>query len=256
MIPIMMKVSMRLFFTAAIFMAACLVNASAVPGAESRARERHLTGPMYEILGMLSEYTSRFDCYTGEPHPGLVEMFYPAELDLADRFEKLLAAHAQITGMKRDWRRKIGKQGHVSFLSSLWANALNSFYVRVGKRWAGSSAVEKNWATLDPAIFSNASKEDRLRFLQGAYSRYGSKDKSSAIEMANASFKVETIAGVLKKLACAHVTIFVLPLLPHGYRVHFDPSPAVRERLGIQRTVLAPKNDNRWGNWKLFKKIN
>ncbi len=211
---------------------------------------------MSEILGMVSEYISRFNYYTGEPHPGLVERFYPAELDLVDRFEKLLAAHAQITGLKRDWRRKIGKQGHVSFLSSSWANELNSFYVRVGKRWAGASPVEKNWATLDPAIFANASREEMLRFLQGVYSRYGSEDKSSAIEMTNAPFKVETIAGVLKKLACAHVTIFVLPSLPHGYRVHFDPSPAVRERLGIQGTFLAPKNDNRCGNWKLFKKIN
>jgi hypothetical protein len=244
------------FFAVVVLVAASLVNASAVPGAASPTGDRHLTGPMYEILGILSEYISRFDCYSGEPHPDLLETFYPSELDLADRFEKLLAAHAQITGLKRDWRRKIGKQGHVNFLSSLWSNALNSFYVRVGKRWPGSSPVERNWATLDPAIFVNASREDMLRFLQGAYSRYGSKDKSSAIEMANASFKVETIAGVLKKMACVHVTIFVLPLLPHGYRVHFDPSPAVRELLGIQRTVMAPKNDTRCGNWKLFKKVN
>ena len=40
-------------------------------------RDTHLTESMYEILGMLGEYISRFDPGTGEPIPDLIESFYP-----------------------------------------------------------------------------------------------------------------------------------------------------------------------------------
>lgn len=202
------------FFVAVVLVAASLVNVSVVPGAASPTGDRHLTGPMYEILGMLNEYMSRFDYYTGEPHPGMIEWIYPVELDIVDRFEKLLSAHAQITGLKKDWKKEIGKQGHVRFISPQWANILNSFYVKIGDRWVTSDPSRKNWATLNPAIFENASQEEMLCFLQGAYSRFSLKDRSSAIMMANAPYKMETIAGVLQRLMCTHVKVYVLPFLP------------------------------------------
>ena len=230
-----------------------LLNANGESG-EKAAKSRHLTAPMHEMLGMLNEYLSRFNYYTNEPHPSLIETFYPKETKVVERFEKLLADHAKITGMRRDWKKEIGKQGHVRFMSEAWADVINSFYVRIETRYSVRAVYEKQWATLDPEIFAGASRRNMLRFLQGAYSRFGLPDKSSSIMMANAPYKMQVIADVLKKLGCSDVTIFVLPSIPHLYQVHFAPCPVVREGLGIQRTVLFPEENFPNGDWRLFKK--
>ena len=224
-------------------------------GGGKEAKSRHLTAPMYEILGMLSEYLSRFNYYTNEPHPGLIESFYPKEMKVVERFEKLLADHADITGLREHWEKETGKQGHVRFMSSALADVINSFYVRIGMRYSVRAVYEKRWVTLDPEVFASTAKDNMLRFLQGAYSRFGLPDKSSAIMMANAPYKMETIASVLKKLDCSYVMVYVLPSIPHRYQIHFSPSLEVRESLGIQRTVLIPEENFPNGDWRLFKKI-
>jgi hypothetical protein len=232
--------------TLTIVLSAVVVNAAQWDNEKNLQRDLNLTEPMYEILGMLGEYISRFSYYDGEPHPNLIEIFYPNEIDLVEPFENLLVAHADITGLKKDWKKEKGKQGHIMFYSSLWSNIINSYYIK----------VEKQIATLNTAIFDNASQNEMLRFLQGANERFGAKDKSSSIEMTNAPYKVETIANVLKKLGCKDIVIFVLPALPHGYQVHFNPSPVVKKVLSIKRIVLEPSVKYANADWRLFKKIN
>jgi hypothetical protein len=47
--------------------------------------KNHLTSAMYEMLGLLNEYISRFDFLDGTPDPWL-ERFYPHEKNPANRF--------------------------------------------------------------------------------------------------------------------------------------------------------------------------
>lgn len=110
-------------------------------------RDTHLTESMYEILGMLSEYISRFDPSAGEPIPDLIGSFYPHETNHADRLEILLRNHADMTGLRRDWRKEIGRQGHISFYSSQWSRIINSFYIK----------IDRTTATLDPTGWMSAS---------------------------------------------------------------------------------------------------
>ena len=199
---------------------------------------------MYEMLGMLGENMGRFDLYTGDPIPELVESFYPHETHHADHFESLLRAHAALTGLEQDWTRKGGRQKHVRFYSSRWSGVMNSFYVKTSERTA----------TLDARIFEDASEAETLLFLKGVFSRYGSTDKSSHITMANAPHKVTTIGTVLTRLGCSNVVVYVLEWIPHSYAVHFEPSPIVLEQLEIEKITLEP---DRSGNadWKIFKRI-
>jgi hypothetical protein len=200
---------------------------------------------MYEILGMLNEYISRFDYGTGEPIPDLIESFHPDETNHADRLESLLKNHADMTGLKRDWRKEIRRRGHIYFYSSQWSRIINSFYIK----------IDRTTATLDPTVFQQASRSEMVLFMQGVYARYGSDDKRSAIRMANAPYKIETIASVLKKLGCSDVVIFVLEYIPHLYQVHFNPSQIVIERLNIEQVALKPDmNDS--PDWKVYKGIN
>ena len=208
-------------------------------------RDTHLTESMYEILGMLSEYISRFDYGTGEPIPDLIEYFYPHETNHADRLESLLKSHADMTGLRQDWRKEIGRQGHIYFYSSQWSRIINSFYIK----------VDRTTATLDPTVFQQASQSEMLRFIQGVYVRYGNNDKRSAIRMANAPYKIETIASVLKKLGCSDIVIFVLEYIPHSYQVHFNPSPIVIERLNIEQVALKPDMSD-IKDWRVHKRIN
>lgn len=208
-------------------------------------RDTHLTESMYEILGMLNEYISRFDYGTGEPIPDLIEYFYPHETNHADRLESLLKSHADMTGLRRDWRKEIKRRGHIYFYSSQWSRIINSFYIK----------VDRTTATLDTTIFQQASRSEMLRFMQGVYARYGNIDKRSAIRMANAPYKIETIARVLKKLGCSDTVIFVLEYIPHLYQVHFNPSSIVIEKLNIEQVVLKPDMSDS-EDWKVYKRIN
>lgn len=226
-----------------IIISAFFSNAASLQEAKPSWNEKHLTEPMFEILGLLGEYISRFSPYTGVPMPDLIERFYPNEIEKADRLEALLGEHAVITGLKKDWRREIGKQGHVWLYSQAWSAIVNSFYVK----------VEKKTATLDAGIFDRATQAEMLRFLRGAYARYGSKDKGSTILMANAPYKVTTISLVLKKLGCTAIAIYRTYRMPNLFQAHFNPSPAVKEFLGIERTVLMPESD--LSGWSVFAKI-
>jgi len=213
-------------------------------GPRRKARNLGLTEPLFEIFGMLDEYITRFKYRGGEPEPNLIERFYPGEVKFADRFESLLGTHADLAGLKKDWTRKIGKQGHIGFYSRDWSAMLNSFYIK----------VNNTVATLDMKIFTAATENEMLRFLRGAYERFGAEDKSSNILMYNAPFKTETIGLVLKKLGCRDVAVFWLGGMPASYQVHFNPSSVVPKNLGITRIVLKPGYFPE--HWTIYKTIN
>jgi len=222
------------------------INAEVGADWKKSRKDMYLTEPMFEILGMLDEYFGRFDPYTGRLNPDLIESFYPHEGKQADRLEELLRVHAALTGTDKDWEREIGSQGHIFFHSQYLAKVINSFYVK----------VEKIDSTLNPAIFDHATQEEMLRFLQGAYARFGLEDKSSAIMMVNANYKIETIAMVLKKLGCTDVVIYELRGLPSQYQVYFNPTSLVKKKLGIETVVLEPRNDRfNYPDWRVYQRI-
>ena len=63
--------------------------------------DQYLTKSMYKILGMLGEYNSRFNFYTGKPRPEYVESFNADENELAEYFER--------------WIRNYKKESRIDF---------------------------------------------------------------------------------------------------------------------------------------------
>jgi hypothetical protein len=197
-------------------------------GTYSDTQEQYLTNSMYQLLGMLEEYISRFNYYTGEPHPDRVERFYTSEGDSADYFEELIQEYLQECQVPFEYTRAVGPQG-IIFSSTDLSAIVNSFYIK----------VTDHIATLDRNVFCEASEEDMLAYIEGAYMRYGIENES-LIEMANAWLIMETVGYVLKELGCSHIAIFdtgATGAAPTVYAVIFEPSELVAHRLDIQRIV-------------------
>ena len=186
-----------------------------------------ITPAMCEMLGMADEYISRFNYYNGKPRPGFVEHFYPGESKLADVYQKLINDYRQESGAKFSCKRK--DDGHVQFGSAVLAGIINSFYKTVDKL-----------ATLDIKHLMGADRECRLRYLLGAYRRYG-KDKSNVISMANAAHKIETIAAVLKKVGCPSAAQYFTETIPTGNYVFFEPSKEISKLLGVENVIAFSK---------------
>lgn len=194
------------------------------------------TPAMYELLGMADEYMSRFDFYKGTPRPGFVEQFYPKEAQLAEAYVRLIRALEKESGRRFKVERKLGPQGHIELRSDALAAAINAHYVKVDGRTA----------TLDRAALLRAPQAQLLRYLRGAYARYG-RNNTSSLRMANAPHKIETLGHVLKKLGCADVVIYATKrTIPGVFEVHFRPSPTVRKALPIKapaRDELSKSNE-------------
>jgi hypothetical protein len=161
-----------------------LLLTNLIPGSVLAGKAK-LTPAMCEMLGMAAEYISRFDHWSGKPRPGHVESFYPHEIKLAAAYEKLIAAYQKESGLRLTYRRKEGPHGHVHLGSDQLSTIINSFYV-----------LKNKLATLDRKLILSSSKVCRLRYVTGAYARYGDKGRN-VIRMANAGQKVETIGHVL-----------------------------------------------------------
>lgn len=222
---------------------AVLLGLPAVAHAGSRgAKRRQLTPAMFEMLGLADEYISRFDYITGKPRPGLVESFYPHEIKLSQRYERLIKAHIKQSGVKLKYTRKVHGQGHISFHSPGLAATINSFYRLEGKL-----------ATLDHRHLFKASRKNQLRYLKGAYARYG-RDASNLFAMANATYKVTTIGRLLKKLGCTRVEVYTTRTLPTGTDVFFVPGKRLARELGITRNLDHGKYTG-VAHRSLFKKL-
>lgn len=212
------------------------------PGLAAAAPAK-LTPAICEMLGLADEYISRFDYYSGKPRPGMVESFYPHETALAAAYEQLIAAYSKESGERLSHTRKVGPQGHVTLVSDRLATIINSFYVQ-----------QARLATLDPKLILGASRTCQLRYLKGAYARYGDAGRN-AIRMANASMKVETIGRLLKQLGCKRVAVFSTDTIPTGTMVFFEPGGAAAKALPVTKRLTQAEYQKVWEGTKLSKQL-
>jgi hypothetical protein len=187
---------------------------------------KNLSPTMYKMLGMLSEYISRFNMNTGKPGKDLVETFYPKEKKMAQIFEGLIEQYRKETKKDFKYYKKIGKQGHISFYSEELSKIINSFYVMMDRV-----------ATLDKMIFFDADTNSKLAFIEGVYLRYG-HENTNLIRMVNALNKMDTIGFVLKTLDCKHVYIYhTMGLIPKTVEIIFEPGDSLKRYLKIEAII-------------------
>jgi hypothetical protein len=178
----------------------------------SRGRTR------FEVFGMLNEYASRV------PDGATIEGFYSSEVEtrpaVVAHFEELLREFCGEEHLAPKYEKKNYPQGGIAFVSPPIAEVIDKYY-RTG--------------ALDESVFDDASDEDLLRYVAGAYLREGDRKKRAVLYMANAARKMRTVGVILARLGCKHVRMYSsrMKLIPTTYVLLFSPSPKVKTNLGI-----------------------
>ncbi len=169
------------------------------PSTAARISPRHA-----EVLGMLDEYISRFDYYTGEPRPRFIEHFYPHERVAADVFERKL----RVTfGRGRRFTRRLAAQGHIEFEGQSVADAINAMYMR----------VPPEGASIDPCKALGWSDAAARAYLRGMRARFGTP--SGGITMANAGAKMAFAAALARKVGLTVDAYYVTDTIPAAYHL-------------------------------------
>lgn len=187
-----------------------------------------LTANMCEMLGMLDEYISRFDKWTGKPRPGVIESFYGEDSEPAKRFEELLQAYREETGQGFRYAKVAEEGGGATFRSEKLSAVINSYYVR--------DESEGHVGTLDRRVLDEASEECNLAYVEGAYRRFGHKN-ANAIRVVNGYYKIETLAHVLERLGCKNVRRYTMNAIPASHLVVFQPGGKLTGRLPITQKI-------------------
>ena len=180
----------------------------------------------FEILGMLNEYMGR------NIEGDYIEGFFPDERSTADYFERLLRKCAVEEGLERRWIRNTGYQGHVTFTGAEIARFINKHY----------RTKESSFVSIDPRVLRTASTDQKLRYIAGAYRRYGdgTGSRRAIFSEPNACKRMTLLADVLRSVGCGNVTLYSNAgsgYIPTSYILVFSPTDEVRKRTGIQREL-------------------
>jgi hypothetical protein len=176
-----------------------------------------------EILGMLDEYISRYDYYTGEPRDSIVEHFYPNEQELAKHFFDLIKNYENETTTNFSIRQEVDAEGHTFFYSKTFSAFINSLY----------KLNSKKLATLDRDLILGLNRKLKLAYLNGAYLRFGNGNE---ISIANGINKIKTIAIVMESLKIKNIKLYNSGpgSVPMDYVLTFDSSLNLRKILKIK----------------------
>ncbi len=203
--------------------------------------KRILNHNMFKILGILSEYISRFNTF-GNRWEDLVEGFNSKETEIADIFEKLIIQLQKDTNRDFNYSKKIGKQGNIFFYSKSLSKMINSHYMMKG-----------GIATLDAGIFKKADKKEKMAYIGGAYLRFGKMNRN-LIEGANCHKKLVTICKILSDLNCREIALFT-PMTGIGVMtiLLFQPSSEVQNYLRITNIKSVRYIKTLWGSDNIEK---
>ena len=179
-----------------------------------------------EILGMLDEYISRFDYYSGIPHDNLVEGFYPGEKTLAEYFLSLIENYESETSNKFNIIREVGPQGHIYFYSKSLSSLINLLYDR------DSNQI----ASLNKNVILKLPYDLKYAYLKGVYERFGSGNE---VSIANGINKLKTVALVMESLKIDNIKLYYSGpnYVPSDYILTFDISFKLKEYLIIKDTI-------------------
>ena len=172
----------------------------------------------FELLGMLNEYIER------RTDGKTIEKFYGDDLPIIPHFEEVLKQFCREEHLPAEY----GPMQGGDLTSPAIASAIDKYY-RNG--------------TLDESVFNGASEEDLLRYVAGAYLRFGDEKKRSLFLMYNAPEKMRTVGHVLAKLGCTKIRLYDsgYHLVPTTFVLLFSPSPKVKEKLGIRAEAVPGK---------------
>jgi hypothetical protein len=212
-----------------LFMAILLLSLTQALEAADKQQQPSHGRALFELLGMLDEYMGRhIDGKT-------VESFGVNEKNVADRFEKVLREYCEEEGLKPDFQKQVDPSAEaIIFTSPVIAASLNNHFTNPrGDEYGGSY--------LDPVVFKDATQADLLRYVEGAYERFGRDKGRAVIYMANESGKAEAVGEAMANLGCTRVRIYAsVNTSPTSTVLLFSPSPVVRDALDI-RSEPAPE---------------
>lgn len=187
----------------------------------------------FELLGMLDEYGGRS---LEEAAP--IESFYPNETAKADHFEKVLGEFCVDEPLPKVWLRTKESAGHIVFFGRRIAESINSSYVADARYGFGGGKV----GVLAPSAVRSASKAEMLRYIAGAYVRYG--DDQSAhrafFRAANNGGKFCVLTDFLSRLGCDEIRFYddhEAETVPTSCVLTFRPSAEVKAITGVLREV-------------------
>jgi hypothetical protein len=214
------NVMLRTIFTLTILVASLCVSL-----ASSLAEETLSGRARFELFGMLNEYMSRF------PDGETIEGFYSSERAKAAHFDQVLRQFCKEEKLAPHYERRTLPEGQIVYLSKPIAEAIDIYYAT---------------GSINEAVFTNASDEDLLRYVNGAYFRFGDK-KRAVLYMPNGGRKMRTVGMVLSRLGCTRVRMYSsrMNMVPTAYVLLFSPTATVKARLGIlAETSLGDLDDN------------
>jgi len=192
----------------------------------------------YEILGMLDEYGGRplYDAAS-------IESFYGNEKPAADHFEKVLGEFCAEESLPKDWRRAdAGGGGRIEFTGTRIASAINASYTKDARAGFGLYDV----GVVSASVRRAASRDDMLRYVAGAYIRYGDPDHPSGpgadrrafINVANNYTKLSLLTDFLTRLGCTNLRYYIDDSsAPTGSLLAFTPTPEVKAATGVAREI-------------------
>jgi hypothetical protein len=195
------------------------------------------------------------DEYGGRPmdDASFIERFYPSEAAAADHFETVLRQFCVDESLPREWHRAKGSAGHITFSGGRIAAAINTSYSADARYGFGLYRV----GVLSRSVSRAASRPDMLRYVVGAYIRYGDcdgrlKNSKSAhrafFNMANNYSKVCILVDFLSRLGCTNIRYYTSEnTVPTSSFLSFSPSPEVRALTGI-RHEMTPQEIKAWNS--------
>lgn len=192
----------------------------------------------FELLGMLDEYGGR-----RLDDPDCIENFYGSEVAAAERFEKVLGEFCTAEGLPKDWHRETDSVGHISFTGERIAAAINTSYFEDKRYGFGLGPV----GVLSSKLMRSASRAEMLRYVVGAYKRYGDahgtfQDVKAAprafFSTANNHSKFCVLTDFLSRLGCTHLRFYLdSGGAPSFCLLAFRPSDRVKAATGIRREI-------------------
>jgi hypothetical protein len=189
--------------------------------------------PRYELLGLLNEYGGR-----PLSDPFLVEDFYGSEKAAANRFEKVLREFCADESLPQNWLRVKEKKeqgGGILFGSKEITASINTSYsVSPHGGFLGERV-----GVLSKSTLRSASRADMLRYVAGAYIRYGDLNSAhrALFSMANNYRKMCVVVYFLQRLGCSDIRFYVADTIPAGLVLTFSPSAEVKAVTGIRREI-------------------
>ncbi len=181
-----------------------------------------VTDTLFEILGMLQEYSGR------RLSDEQVEFFFYNESKAAAAFAATIVAYEKEVGISFAVRQIEGDR--IEFRSKSLSRLLNSFYKK---------AENRSWYTVNRASLDSATPARKRRFVAGVYKRFGvsSPKRQSLVRVVNAFEKAETVAHVLKTLGCPEAAVYTTPTIPVSCYVRFVPTKELKALLQIEMVL-------------------